>query len=145
MSSQPAPSTLKAALWMGGWLAAMVAMAVAGRKAAVRLDAFQVMELRAIIAFILLQPLVFMAGGWRAMWSSQMLRHVLRNTIHYSGQYMWLVALTLIPLSQVVSIEFTMPIWTALLAVAFLGEKMNRWKSAAILLGLIGVWIIIRP
>jgi threonine/homoserine efflux transporter RhtA len=29
------------------------------------------------------------------------------------------VALTLIPLAQVVSIEFTMPIWSAALAVCF--------------------------
>jgi threonine/homoserine efflux transporter RhtA len=34
-----------------------------------------------------------------------------------------MAALTLIPLAQVVAIEFTMPIWSAALAVAF-------WASA---------------
>jgi drug/metabolite transporter (DMT)-like permease len=38
-----------------------------------------------------------------------------------------------------------MPIWTAVLAVLFLGERMNLWKVAAIILGLIGVWVIVRP
>jgi len=53
--------------------------------------------------------------------------------------------LTLIPIGQVVSIEFTMPIWTAILAASFLGERMTVWKVLAIALGIIGVFIIVRP
>jgi len=118
---------------------------VAGRETASRIDAFQVMELRAIIGLVLLAPLVMSAGGFAAMKSQYPWRHIWRNAVHYISQYAWLVAVTLIPLAQVISIEFTMPIWTALLAVFFIGEKMNVWKILAILLGLIGVWIIVRP
>ena len=130
---------------MGGWLAAMVTMAVAGRETASRINAFQVMELRAIIGFFLLLPLVMASGGFRAMKTRHPWRHVWRNVVHYGAQYAWLVAVTLIPLAQVISIEFTMPIWTAVLAVLFIGERMNRWKVAAIVLGLVGVLIIVRP
>ncbi|MGL6111163.1 MAG: DMT family transporter, partial [Rubrivivax sp.] len=35
--------------------------------------------------------------------------------------------------------------WTAMLAVGFLGERLNRWKVLAIALGLIGVGVIVRP
>jgi len=45
----------------------------------------------------------------------------------------------------VVAIEFTMPIWTAILAAVFLGERMTIWKTAAILLGMVGVIVIVRP
>jgi drug/metabolite transporter (DMT)-like permease len=45
----------------------------------------------------------------------------------------------------VVAIEFTMPIWTAILAAMFLGERMTQWKVAAIMLGLVGVVVIVRP
>ena len=130
---------------MGGWLAAMVTMAVAGRETVNQLSAFQVMELRAIIGFILLLPLVFANGGFAAMKTRYPWRHVWRNTVHYAAQYAWLVAVTLIPLAQVISIEFTMPIWTAILAVLFIGEKLNPWKILAIILGLVGVLIIVRP
>src|SRR6185295_3559866 len=41
--------------------------------------------------------------------------------------------------------EFTMPIWTAILAVAFLGERMGVWKTTAVGLGLVGVVVIVRP
>ncbi len=145
MSTQPEPSNLKAAMWVSGWVLLMVTMAVAGREAAWRIDAFQVMLLRAIIGFILLQPIVWMSGGYGAMKTALPLQHMFRNAIHYSSQYLWLLAVTIIPIAQVVAIEFTMPIWTAILAVLFLGERMNQWKVAAIVLGLIGVWIIVRP
>ena len=141
----PQPSNTKAAMWMAGWLMAMLTMAVAGRETARVLDVFQVMELRSVLGFLMLYPLVHAAGGFSAMKTNNPWRHIWRNTVHYAAQYAWFVAITLIPLAQVVSIEFTMPIWTALLAVVFLGERMNSWKIMAIILGLIGVFIIVRP
>ena len=141
----PQPSNTKAAMWMAGWLMAMLTMAVAGRETARVLDVFQVMELRSVLGFLMLYPLVRAAGGFSAMKTNNPWRHIWRNTVHYAAQYAWFVAITLIPLAQVVSIEFTMPIWTALLAVVFLGERMNSWKIMAIILGLIGVFIIVRP
>ena len=51
----------------------------------------------------------------------------------------------MIPIAQVVAIEFTMPIWTALLAVSFLGERLNAARIVAIVLGLVGVTAIVRP
>jgi drug/metabolite transporter (DMT)-like permease len=45
----------------------------------------------------------------------------------------------------VVSIEFTMLIWTAILAASFLGERMTLARISAIVLGLVGVIMIVRP
>jgi drug/metabolite transporter (DMT)-like permease len=103
------------------------------------------MELRSLMGIVLLYPLVHRAGGLRAMKTPSLKRHVLRNTVHFGAQCCWFLALTLIPLAQVISIEFTMPIWTAILAVAFLGERMGVWKTTAVVLGLVGVVIIVRP
>jgi drug/metabolite transporter (DMT)-like permease len=38
-----------------------------------------------------------------------------------------------------------MPAWTTVLAVALLGERLTRGRVAAIVLGLLGVLVIIRP
>ena len=130
---------------MAGWLVLMLSMAVFGREVTRELNVFQVMELRSLIGLVLIYPLVHAAGGLRAMYTSHPLRHLGRNVVHYGAQYCWFVALNLITLAQVVAIEFTMPIWTAVLAVLFLGERMNAWKIAAIVLGLVGVWVIVRP
>jgi drug/metabolite transporter (DMT)-like permease len=135
----------RAALWMGGWLLLMVIIAVAGREAMRELTVFQVMELRSLIGLLLLWPLLRASGGLAAVRTQRLKAHVLRNAVHYAAQYGWFAALLLIPLAQVVAIEFTMPIWSAVLAVAFLGERMNRFKVLAIVLGLAGVWVIVRP
>jgi len=143
--TMPAPSNAKAAAWMAGWLAAMLVLMVAGREIARELDIFQLMELRSVIGLVMLAPLVHRNGGLAGMRTARPLQHIGRNIIHYGAQYGWFVALTLIPLAQVVAIEFTMPIWTALLAASFLGERITVWKLLAIVLGLIGVVIIVQP
>src|SRR6201994_3336499 len=139
------PSKTLAALWMGGWLCLMLMVTVAGREALREINVFQVMELRSLIGFVLLFPLIRRNGGFAAMKTSRPIQHIGRNIIHYGAQLGWFFALTLIPLGQVVSIEFTMPIWTAILAASFLGERMNVAKVLAIVLGLLGVAIIVRP
>jgi len=130
---------------MAGWLTQMVVIAVAGREAARELSVFQIMLLRSTLGMLMLWPLVRAAGGLRALRTERLHQHALRNAVHYAAQYGWFVALTLIPLAQVVSIEFTMPIWSAALAVVFLGERMSSRKWFAVLLGLLGVAVIVRP
>ena len=139
------PSKSLAALWMAGWLALMLIIVVAGREGMRELNVFQLMEMRTLIGFVLLYPMIHANGGFAIVKTARLHMHVARNLIHYGAQLGWFFALTLIPLGQVVSIEFTMPIWTAILAAAFLGERMTVWKIAAIVLGVVGVIVIVRP
>jgi drug/metabolite transporter (DMT)-like permease len=138
-------SLRKAAVWMAGWLAAMVVIAVAGREAARTLSVFQIMEMRSLLGLVLLAPLVRAAGGLAAMRTRRFGTHLVRHSVHYAAQFGWFFALTLIPIAQVVAIEFTMPVWTAILAVAFLGERVRALRALAIVLGLVGVAVIVRP
>jgi len=142
MSTQ---SNLRAAFWMACSLVCLLLMTLSGREATARLDTFQVMEMRSVLGLVLLYPLVRHAGGFRAMGTQRIGMQATRNFAHYLGQFAWLAALTLIPLAQLVAIEFTAPIWTAIMAVAFLGERMTVWKALAIALGLVGVVVIVRP
>ncbi|CAH2401378.1 DMT family transporter [Mesorhizobium ventifaucium] len=141
----PSPSIPKAAFWMALSIASFLTMSVAGRATTAELNVFQVLELRSVIGLFILLPLVTMSGGFAAMRSKRPTAHIARNVVHFVGQAAWLYALTLIPLAVLISIEFTTPIWTAILAVGFLGERLSRPRLAAIMLGLIGVLIIVRP
>jgi drug/metabolite transporter (DMT)-like permease len=134
-----------AALWMAGWLALMLIVAVAGREGMRELNVFQLMEVRSILGLCMLYPLIRINGGFSVVKTARVHVHIARNLIHYSAQLGWFFALTLIPIGQVVAIEFTMPIWTAILAATFLGERMTSWKIAAIVLGIVGVIVIVRP
>jgi drug/metabolite transporter (DMT)-like permease len=134
-----------AALWMAGWLSLMLVMVVAGREATRELNVFELMEIRSVIGFFLLLPFVYRAGGFAAIKTRRLPLHISRNLVHYGAQLGWFFALTLIPIAQVVAIEFTMPVWTAILAASFLGERITSWKATAIVLGIVGVIVIVRP
>src|SRR5260370_19157990 len=123
----------RAALWMAGWLALMLIVAIAGRETTRELNVFQIMEIRSILGFLMLYPLVRSSGGFAAMKTSRPLQHIGRNLIHYAAQLGWFFALTLIPLCQAVSIEFTMPIWTAILPPTFLAQPITLCNILPIL------------
>ncbi len=139
------PSKLMAAMWMAGWLSLMLIMAIAGREATRELNVFEIMEVRSLLGFLFLYPMIHRSGGLAALKTSRLPQHIGRNLIHYGAQLGWFFALTLIPIGQVVAIEVTLPIWTAILATSFLGERMTAWKVAAIALGVVGVIVIVRP
>src|SRR3982074_3532277 len=103
------------------------------------------MLMRSAIGLCLLYPLIYRSGGFAVVKTSRLPQHIARNSIHFCAQLGWFFALTLIPIGQVVAIEFTMPIWTAILAAMFLAERITVWKLAAIVLGLVGVLVIVRP
>ena len=70
---------------------------------------------------------------------------VKRNLFHYTGQNLWFFAVAHIPLSQLVALEFTNPIWVALLAPFLLGERLTRTRLLAACLGFLGVLIVAEP
>ena len=58
---------------------------------------------------------------------------------------MWFLAVAFIPFSQLFALEFSTPIWVALLAPLFLGEVLTRERVLAVILGFTGVLIVARP
>jgi len=70
---------------------------------------------------------------------------VLRNVVHFAGQYCWVFAIGALPLATVFAIEFTIPVWTAILAALLLKERLTPNRLTMLALGLVGVLIILRP
>lgn len=143
-SGLPQQSTTQAAIWMAGWLLNTLALTIAGRELGHDIPVFVTMILRSVVAVAIIAPFILYYGNMRERFVSLRL-NIVRNIVHYCAQYSWFLALTLIPLAQVVSIEFTMPIWSVLIAAMFLGEGLNRYKIAAIVLGFLGILLIVRP
>ncbi len=54
-------------------------------------------------------------------------------------------AFTALPLSEAYAIFFMMPIFICVLAVPFLGEKIDLPRGLAVLAGLVGVYIVLKP
>lgn len=144
--TRPQPRTLAAVLWMGGALVSFVMVAIAGREASKGVDTLQLMFWRALIgSAILLLIAGLMRRSPREMISAQNGLQVLRNLVHFCGQFSWLYALTLMPLAQLFAIEFTAPLWVAFLAPLLLGERLTATRIGAAFLGFVGVLIVVRP
>ena len=133
----------KGALWMIAAAAALTAMAVCIRY----LPAYSVLLmifLRNVVNLILMAPSMIRQG--KSMILTQRLgTHALRNLVLYAGNCAWFYGVTLIALADVASLQFTSPLFTAIIAAAFLGEKIGGHRMIAILVGFAGALIIIRP
>jgi drug/metabolite transporter (DMT)-like permease len=134
----------RAAFWMSLWIVCTLSMTLAARELSRELPVPEMMALRSFMAALAITPIILRSGGKVFVTRAAGL-HLVRNVAHFAGQFSWFVAVTLIPLAQVVSIEFTMPIWVAILAAVLLGERLTPRRLVAIGSGFLGVLIILRP
>jgi len=129
---------------MGGALFSFMAMAVSGRELAGQLSTFQILFFRSLVGVVVIGALAWRAG-LDAIRPHSFGVHLVRNTAHFIGQLGWFYGIAFIPLAEVFAIEFTTPVWTGILAVFLLGEKLTRPRVLAIGLGFIGILVILRP
>ncbi|MCZ6511331.1 MAG: DMT family transporter [Alphaproteobacteria bacterium] len=146
-SSASTPSRspiLTAVLWMVGTLISFTLMAISVRQLAGEIHAFEIQFFRSVGALIILVPIA-LAKGRTSLKTEQPQLQVYRNLVHFAAQLGWIIGIILLPLSEVFAIEFTTPIWAAIIAALFLGERLNRGRIAAVALGFIGILVILRP
>jgi len=134
-------------LWMVGALLSFSIMAVSIRQLSRGgLNIFEILAIRSGAALIVLLLLLAIRPELRLHGRPRRMGlNLLRNSVHYASQFSWAVAITMLPLAVVFALEFTMPAWTALLAVFFLHERMTPSRLGVVVLGLIGVLVILRP
>jgi drug/metabolite transporter (DMT)-like permease len=134
------------ALWMAGAIASYIASALAVRALAKSLSVFEFMSVRSASGLVFLLGLM---AVWPKMRGGLTLRqiglHLVRNSVHFVGQILWVLAVMLLPFATVFALEFTAPIWVALLAAMLLGERLALTRGASIALCLIGVLVILHP
>jgi len=137
---------LRAAFWMAGTLAMISLLAIAGREAMRTLPTMDMIFYRSWMSLPVVVMLALMTGHTLSFVKTQRLgMHAWRNAAHLAGQFTWFWAITQIPLAEVFALEFTTPLWVALLAPIILRERMTLSRLAAVMLGFIGALIVIRP
>ena len=140
-------NVIAAVLWMVGTLLSFSAMAVSIRELSkIGFSIFEILTVRASGMLVIVGMLLIVRPALRAHTRPQRMKlNLLRNTIHFVSQYAWATSLTMLPLAMVFALEFTMPAWTALLAVWLLHERMTPSRLGVVVLGLVGVLVILRP
>jgi drug/metabolite transporter (DMT)-like permease len=137
-------AALRGILWMGGALLSFSAMAVAVRELVDTMGAFQILFFRSAVTLAMVLA-VLPHFGLGVLRTGLLGIHTLRNLMHFCGQWLWIYAIAALPLATVFAIEFTMPVWTALLAMLVLGERLRRGRLVMLACGVAGILIILRP
>lgn len=142
-------------LWMSGALASFCILAIGARELSGELTIAQSLCIRSAIGLVFLSVVYFIRS--RILKDKQLKSltrqprvnvfklHLFRNGFHFIAQYGWFFGIGLLPLAEVFALEFTVPIWTLLIASFFLDEKVTMNKLIAIFLGTLGVLAIVRP
>ncbi len=135
---------VRAALWMSAAVLSFALMAVSVRQLARHMDILEILSLRTLVT-LAIACAALPRSGIGALRTRRLPVHAVRALLHLGGQFCWMFAIGALTLATVFAIEFTMPVWVALLAMAFLGERLNRGRVVMLVLGLAGVAIIVRP
>ena len=129
---------------MIGALVSLLMMGLEGRELSAQVEPHHTAFYRSTLCRIILLPFVLRAGI-STVHTRYVARHIIRNTVHFAATWCWLFGLALLPLAEVFALEFSSPIWTAVLASLFLGERLTRSRLLAIALGFTGVLVLLRP
>lgn len=137
---------VRVVLWMTGTLLSFSIMAISIRLLAGALSVFEILTIRCVGALTILFSLLAVNPALRPQLRTKRIpMHFFRSAVHFGGQYCWATALTLLPFATVFALEFTLPVWVLVLAVAVLGEKLTSGRIVVIVLGFIGCLVILRP
>lgn len=135
-----------AILWMSGSLVSFSMSAVAVRSLSATLRLSEILTFRTAVGLVILCAAALLDPRLRSRFRPGNLRlQLVRNGLHLGSQYAWMHGLAVLPLATVFALEFTAPVWLALLAVPLLGERLTPRRAGAIGLGLAGVLIVLRP
>jgi len=130
---------------MLGAVVSFTAMAVAGREMASELDTFEIMMYRSIVGVVVVLAIGGISGSLVTISRQRFGLHLVRNICHFSGQNLWFYAIAVIPFSQVFAFEFSSPIWVALLAPFFLGERLTKTRMMTVAFGFLGILVVAQP
>tara|TARA_R110002095_G_scaffold38260_2_gene35607 strand:- start:94 stop:960 length:867 start_codon:yes stop_codon:yes gene_type:complete len=136
---------MNAVLWMMGGLVSLSLMAIGARELAGQITTFQILFFRSVIGLLIITVIIYKSKKPRLFSSKRIKLHIVRNVFHFIGQYGWFLGIGLLPLAHVFALEFTVPMWTLVIASLFLKEGITPRKIIAVLFGISGVYVILNP
>jgi drug/metabolite transporter (DMT)-like permease len=106
----------------------------------------QVILIRALIALAFILCVIHVSErGWSQIATSRPGTHLLRVAIVMVSNVTFFVGLAAMPLADAVAVAYVSPIVVTLMSIAFLGEKVGPRRWAAVIVGMLGVIVMLRP
>lgn len=145
MSAFP-KSKLAAALWVLAAAFAFSLLFASGKLTGGAIPAIQIIFIRYLSGFVTVGGMAaIQPRSWPAIRSSQRRwLHLLRACCGVGGGICNIAAATLMPLADAAALALLQGMFTMLLAVLLLRERVTRWQALAALLCLAGALVIVR-
>ncbi len=99
---------------------------------------------RCLMGLIIITPFVA-KNNFQALQTDNMRLQIFRALINIISMICWFSAIGMMHFEKATALGFTTPLFTTVLAVLILGEVIRFHRTAALLLGFLGILIIIRP
>jgi len=141
---QDLPAAIRGGLWMSAAAVAFTLMTTLIREAAKEIHPFEIAFFRALVNLILMIPFAVRTGV-AGLKTSNHKAFALRGLCGLVFLMTYFSGAAIIPITESQALTFTSPLWGALLAVVFLGERLNSARAFALAAGFAGVLIILRP
>ena len=108
------------------------------------IHSFQTVFFRSFFAMWVIVPWV-VKYGYRYFATKRLPLHFLRSCLAITAQTSFYFALTVIPLAKATAIGFLAPILCSVLVIVFLRESTRQIHWWAMLMGVVGMLVILRP
>ena len=115
-----------------------------GKQLGQELHPFFITFIRAFFMVLFLLPWI-LRKGITGIKTNRPGLHFINGVFFTLALFGWFWALPRIPLDLNTAVGFTAPIFSVLGAIIFLGEKSEPWRWGALIVGIVGALVIIRP
>jgi drug/metabolite transporter (DMT)-like permease len=106
----------------------------------------QVILIRALVAMAFILCVIHLSSrGWSQLRTRRPRTHLLRVGIVMLSNVTYFVGLAAMPLADAVAVAYVSPLVVTLLSIVVLGEKVGPRRWAAVIVGMLGVLVMLRP
>jgi drug/metabolite transporter (DMT)-like permease len=106
---------------------------------------FQIAFFRCLFALVVAGTMVYRAGGMRSLRTRRWRAHLYRAVFGTTAMLTLFYSFHLLPMADVVAINFSTPLFITLFSILVLHEKVDWHHWAALIAGFIGILIMVRP
>jgi len=117
---------------------------IVGKYSGLRLHSVEVAFFRFLFSMIALLPFIIYYGKGTLRTTHPFI-HIVRGVLLFFGMTSWIYGLTIVPVTTATVISFATPLFTLVLALFFLNERIIWQRWVVTLAGFIGIIITLRP
>lgn len=105
----------------------------------------QMVATRSAIGLLFTIMIVKYEGGWAILRPKRPWLHVVRGLMIVFANMAYFTALAVMPLADATALFFVAPLFIVIFSIPVLGEKVGIRRISAVFIGLLGVFVMLRP